>query len=873
MKRLTSLLVCFILVMVSFVILCACNTSNYDDDDEDYTKKKTTQTETEKISEDTNESFDTEKDSDEDTSASVEGTGSAESSEQSSYESGTHSEIRTEIDSDKEYKFEVVQVCTHQYSRWWAETEATCTSAGSYYRICNSCKKTQTKEFPATGHRFSAWELGDTPINEYAYPCTRTCLNCSFVEESQMSKSDSGIATSFGGGTGTQNDPYKISTASQLAFLADAVNSGKEGYNTAHYVLTNNISLVEYDWTPIGVYSYNGTQSNSWQFCGSFNGNGYSISGFTKSKNDTQYEYFGLFGYLGQGAVIENLGIDLMSLYVIASSDDYSYIGGIAGYAKEVTVRNCNVKGYIILEGGKEEAYVGGLLGKADKTTVICSGANVETKAEVSNFTGYDVYIGGFAGEISKSNVSDCYAMGEIKVTVSGNAYVGGFASRILNNDVTVDRCLADVRVVVEGNREHSEIMVGGFVGEITTSRIAINDCGATDDVFADAYSVKAGAFIGSARATEDMGITNCYATGAVGGNAISYACVGGFIGEARKVEILSCYATGSLSFSCLSKDGYSNVGGFAGELSGETASLKNVYATGDVVVDNQYYISTAGGLVGYVKYATIDGSYAKGDLIITHGYAGGLVGEIKDGKISNSYATGDILSRGTESGASIYGGGLVGNLDGGEISSSYATGNICSTGNGASMSVNAGGLVARGTDNAVIKNCYARGKAYATVGGEGTNAYVGALIGEGRNVTVTNCYATGDAIGYTFMGADYAYVGGFIGYARNTNVVGCFAIGNVKVQTDKENCALCSRFIATAVGECNIESSYCYERSVVVSNKEFVQGEGDYTKVSGDIIYSIEFYNNYLKFDKDVWDLEGLNFVYVDSCLPKLKK
>ena len=55
---------------------------------------------------------------------------------------------------------------------------------------------------------------------------------------------DNGVpANSFAGGTGTPSDPYLISTASQLAYLAKIVNAGEDTANK-YYKLTGNIKFI-----------------------------------------------------------------------------------------------------------------------------------------------------------------------------------------------------------------------------------------------------------------------------------------------------------------------------------------------------------------------------------------------------------------------------------------------------------------------------------------------------------------------------------------------------------------------------------------------------------------------------------------------------
>ena len=78
---------------------------------------------------------------------------------------------------------------------------------------------------------------------------------------------DGSIAESFAGGTGTEDDPYLIEDGSQLAYLAQQVNSGNSGYYyklTNDIVLNNEVLTIDFElsgtpvnqWTPIGISNY-----------------------------------------------------------------------------------------------------------------------------------------------------------------------------------------------------------------------------------------------------------------------------------------------------------------------------------------------------------------------------------------------------------------------------------------------------------------------------------------------------------------------------------------------------------------------------------------------------------------------------------------
>ena len=59
---------------------------------------------------------------------------------------------------------------------------------------------------------------------------------------------DGSIAAGFAGGSGTEDDPYLISNGSELAYLAQQVNSGNR-YENVHFKLTNDIYLNDTtDW-------------------------------------------------------------------------------------------------------------------------------------------------------------------------------------------------------------------------------------------------------------------------------------------------------------------------------------------------------------------------------------------------------------------------------------------------------------------------------------------------------------------------------------------------------------------------------------------------------------------------------------------------
>ena len=83
-------------------------------------------------------------------------------------------------------------------------------------------------------------------------------------------------AEKFADGAGTVDDPYKISTGAELAYLAEKVNGG-ESYSGNYFKLTSDIRLntddvptSENTWTPIG--------NSSNKFQGTFDGDGHTTT-------------------------------------------------------------------------------------------------------------------------------------------------------------------------------------------------------------------------------------------------------------------------------------------------------------------------------------------------------------------------------------------------------------------------------------------------------------------------------------------------------------------------------------------------------------------------------------------------------------------
>lgn len=129
---------------------------------------------------------------------------------------------------------------------------------------------------------------------------------------------------SAGGGTvdlpgdGTVDSPYLISSVADLKTFRDAVNGGQ---NEICAKLTKDI-LGDTEWKDaseaIGTETYN--------YNGCFDGNGHHMH-FSMNTNN---EKFGLFGYIGQSGIVQNLAVRMGSIAGESGAIAYSNAGTIA---------------------------------------------------------------------------------------------------------------------------------------------------------------------------------------------------------------------------------------------------------------------------------------------------------------------------------------------------------------------------------------------------------------------------------------------------------------------------------------------------------------------------------------------------------------
>lgn len=156
-------------------------------------------------------------------------------------------------------------------------------------------------------------------------------------------------------------------------------------------------------------------------FGGTFDGQGYTISGLTITGSGNVR---GLFRYLQSGGVVQNVSLEV----TIEPTDLQDSLGGLVGNNCG-SVRNCTVTGSI-----QGETNIGGIIGVNESSGKIIN----------STFSGSvtgEHYVGGIAGQ-NLGSILQCVNQGKINtVAVEGEADLEDLDSRPLNSTENLPAC------------------------------------------------------------------------------------------------------------------------------------------------------------------------------------------------------------------------------------------------------------------------------------------------------------------------------------------------------------------------------------------------------------------------------------------------
>ena len=262
-------------------------------------------------------------------------------------------------------------------------------------------------------------------------------------------------------GRGTENDPYLISSADDLVFLASEINAGKD-YKENFFSLTCDIDLNNIEWTPIG----NGTNS----FEGVFDGNGFTIRNLK----------------IANGISYDKEFSDMVS---------HQYVSGLFGTCKNSTIKNLTIDTAEVTVRDitdSNQVYAGVLLGYM----------SVDTSAEISNV------------KILHSKIYANFNESTPQLLQIGG--LGGYIYDDGNSVSHIKNIHSDVTISVEDGNGRSN-RIGGIMGCLTTnSQIEVSDCSSYLSVKIDSekcynYENYFGAFGSTQAGDETFSVKNIF--------------------------------------------------------------------------------------------------------------------------------------------------------------------------------------------------------------------------------------------------------------------------------------------------------------------------------------------------------------------------
>lgn len=281
-------------------------------------------------------------------------------------------------------------------------------------------------------------------------------------------------------GNGSEGSPYIITKAEELAWFRDAVNKGN--YEICAKIADNvevidlkdfchaadaSQNLEELSWEPIG--------NGDWNYVGTFDGNGKTITNLYI--NATQ-AYKGLFGLIYQ-STIKNLTFE--NANVTNTENDIGILAGYAGNGN--TLQNIKISNTCQIKGGND--FTGGIAGYLDGNAYNCvnyatvqgtedvgglfgfysrDGNSMTACANYGNVTASSYTAGGLVGYFESGTIKDCANYGDITGTSNVGNLIGNAQSCNLNN------VLGTGNVTATSDTERAGLLVGHINNSSSTA-------------------------------------------------------------------------------------------------------------------------------------------------------------------------------------------------------------------------------------------------------------------------------------------------------------------------------------------------------------------------------------------------------------------
>ena len=396
-------------------------------------------------------------------------------------------------------------------------------------------------------------------------------------------------------GSGTESDPYKLSTTRDLLEMKPALVHGHKTY----FKLMNDIDMSSIEnWEPLNP-------DDPYDLGIVFDGGGHSLKNL-KSKGKTYSSFFGVLygkchnvkfvdaeivsasnsgagiigGYIGTGgkpAIVSEVEVS----GTITCNGKGQSVGGLGGNAREATIENCTVNVTVSnpMGDGSNRTATGGVVGKTIDSAVKIKNCIVRGVVEITKginntytggivgwqsaagaeITGCEVYatvksagerVGGIVGHYQGGTLSGCKFYGEVN---AASRLAGGIAG-ITSSESTIKNCLSSGKIVCKN-------IVGGIVG-MNENTLTIRCCESSSTIEINVNGVDGvGGVLGLASNGKTVIVEDCIFSGNM--NTPTGQRVGGIVGDlGTGSSVRRCYVSGNIT-------GWTGVGGIVGRAGG----------------------------------------------------------------------------------------------------------------------------------------------------------------------------------------------------------------------------------------------------------------------------------------------------------------
>ncbi len=434
------------------------------------------------------------------------------------------------------------------------------------------------------------------------------------------------VADNYRSGNGTKENPYIISSGSELAYFSKMLETND--YENTYFKMSNDIVLNNgvFDYDTVNGIEYHLNESTFYikkytnefydnincdgvkistinlfeplnNFKGYFDGNSYTIYGLYLTSDSAN----NLALFTDLSGTVENLYVENALVY------GGNISAGIASNASETTIKDVLFDGNVVGNSGTSEKTVEVNLSDADLSFSETNPSGITIAIPEENIDkNIDVLTTTLTGTCTNVSLGDSISIGGIPI---GNCENGTFEIELDNyvtSTLNVEYYLANEKTVTLSNLKYTvnyrDDITGGLIG--MGENVALENVINKSSVYGSHLSA---GLIGYAKG--DIDIEKSYNTGSISGDDTSGGLIGKISGSSNGTNISYSYNSGEVNSP--------NLGSLIGKVENNTGTIniENTFST----LKETYVLDTVSS-----STVSVSNSYAVSDMGVKNGSTSG---------------------------------------------------------------------------------------------------------------------------------------------------------------------------------------------------------------------------------------------------------